>query len=399
MKRAVALGRYLQNPLAMVATLCGDNREIVSWKLSPLDHFLTPDEKYEMIEQVMVDVTNQVGVDVNFAVSHDRYSPLLQFVSGLGPRKASILQKEVVGYRALNNRKELASFGLKTEKVFHNAVGFLCVRGCQLSCNSFDIDLLDCTRIHPESYELAERLAKAVCNDITKAPIEYVKKEPHVLSAFDINGYLDNELEEGDNRRETFYHIKMELLHGFLDPRKPYKVPSIDEEFNMICGKNGTALTEGRLVQAIVRHVQSQRAFCVLDSGLTGIIMKDDFSDEDGDFSLQEKLHDGDKVSCKIKEIDKSICQALLTCKESEMKRSRYEPIDDVDPYYHEGDIILLNQQEKTCMDAKVGKKHFHPRMISHPCFRNMTMDEAMKVCSVKSCFLLLMLLLKNLSG
>ncbi|PRQ46330.1 putative ribonuclease H-like domain, transcription elongation factor Spt6, Tex-like protein [Rosa chinensis] len=31
-RRAVALGRYLQNPLAMVATLCGPGREILSWK-------------------------------------------------------------------------------------------------------------------------------------------------------------------------------------------------------------------------------------------------------------------------------------------------------------------------------------------------------------------------------
>ncbi|KAL0453260.1 UNVERIFIED_CONTAM: Transcription elongation factor SPT6 [Sesamum latifolium] len=45
-RRAVALGRYLQNPLAMVATLCGPAREILSWKLNPLENFLTPDEKY-----------------------------------------------------------------------------------------------------------------------------------------------------------------------------------------------------------------------------------------------------------------------------------------------------------------------------------------------------------------
>ena len=46
-----------------------------------------------MIEQVMVDVTKQVGVDINFAVVHDWYFPLLQFISGLGPRKASVFEK------------------------------------------------------------------------------------------------------------------------------------------------------------------------------------------------------------------------------------------------------------------------------------------------------------------
>ncbi|KAK8629753.1 hypothetical protein V6N13_078582 [Hibiscus sabdariffa] len=379
-KRAVALGRYLQNPLAMVATLCGANREIVSWKLSSLDNFLTPNEKYEMIEQVMVDVTNQVGVDINSAVRHDWCFPLLQFVSGLGPRKASILQREASQYRSINSRKELASFGLKTKKVFHNAVGFLCVRSGRLPFTS-----LDGTRIHPESYELAERLARAACNNITEAPIEYVKKEPQVLNMFDINSFSDNyENMNGENRRETFYHIKAELLHGFLDPRKTYKAPSLDEEFNMICGKNGTVVAEGRFIQATVRHVRPQQAFCVLDSGLTGIIMKDDFSDEGDDCSLQNKLHEGDNVLCKIKQIDKSKYQVLLTCKKGEMKKTRHEDINAIDPFYHEGGFIPLNQQQKSSVEEKLGKQHFMPRSITHPCFRNVTMDEAMEFLSDK---------------
>ncbi|KAH7851952.1 hypothetical protein Vadar_018789 [Vaccinium darrowii] len=41
-----SLGRYLQKSLAMVATLCGPGREILSWKLSPLEGFLTANEKY-----------------------------------------------------------------------------------------------------------------------------------------------------------------------------------------------------------------------------------------------------------------------------------------------------------------------------------------------------------------
>jgi transcriptional accessory protein Tex/SPT6 len=62
---AVALGRFLQNPLAMIAALYRLEREILSWNLGLLEHFLTPEEKNEMVEQVMVDVTNQVMVDVD----------------------------------------------------------------------------------------------------------------------------------------------------------------------------------------------------------------------------------------------------------------------------------------------------------------------------------------------
>lgn len=114
----MALGRFLQNPLAMVATLCGPGREILSWKLNPLENFLTPDEKYRMIEQVMVDVTNQVGLDINLAISHEWLFAPLQFVSGLGPRKAASLQRSLVRAGAIFTRKDFVTAHGLGKKVF-----------------------------------------------------------------------------------------------------------------------------------------------------------------------------------------------------------------------------------------------------------------------------------------
>lgn len=51
-RRAVALGRYVQNPLAMVATLCGPEREILSVKLSPFENFLTPDGSMQWLNRL-----------------------------------------------------------------------------------------------------------------------------------------------------------------------------------------------------------------------------------------------------------------------------------------------------------------------------------------------------------
>lgn len=59
----MALGWYLRNPLAMVATLCGFGKEILSLKLHSLEHFLTPDEKDEVVQQVMVTATNCRGYE------------------------------------------------------------------------------------------------------------------------------------------------------------------------------------------------------------------------------------------------------------------------------------------------------------------------------------------------
>ena len=91
----MVLGRYLQNPLVTVATLCGSKRGVLSWDICPHQEFLTPEEKYSVIEQVMLDVTNQVGVDINLAIKHKRSFAPLRFISGLGVRKAKVLQQSL----------------------------------------------------------------------------------------------------------------------------------------------------------------------------------------------------------------------------------------------------------------------------------------------------------------
>jgi transcription elongation factor SPT6 len=383
----VALGRYLLNPLAMVATLCGVNKEILSWKLNPLERFLSSDEKMEMIEWIMIDITNQVGIDINLGIRHDWLLAPLLFVSGLGPIKAGILHRELLGGSDVRNRKDLAKFGLNTKRVFCNAVGFL-----QVSCDDPNFvdtagNILDHTRIHPESYSLAEELARAVvtkhyadANDTQLNAIECIQNEPKLLENFDLNEYADGlETEKDEYKRVTLFDIKMELLHGFKDPRSPYQEPTQDDEFYMVTGETGVALIEGERVQATVRRVLARQAFCELESGISGILFREDFSDDIGDIPLTEKLREGVVLKCKVKLIDKSRCQVNLTCKLSELKSAGDQSFREMDPYYSQGNIILPSQQESA--DKKdIVNKSFLSRKISHPHFQNITVDQAKEV-------------------
>ncbi|XVF24560.1 hypothetical protein REPUB_Repub13aG0138700 [Reevesia pubescens] len=393
-KRAVALGRYLQNPLAMVATLCGPGKEILSWKLNPLENFLTTDERYGMVEQVLVDVTNQVGLDVNLAASHEWLFAPLQFISGLGPRKAASLQRSLVRVGTIFSRKDfLTPHGLG-KKVFVNAVAFLRVRRSGLAANSSQfIDLLDDTRIHPESYLVAQELAKDVYDedfkgdndeeDALEMAIEHVRDRPSLLKSLRLDNYLESKGRE--NKKETFYDIRRELIQGFQDWRKQYKEPSQDEEFFMISGETEDTLAEGRIVQATVRRVQGGRAVCVLESGLTGMIMKEDYADDWRDIvELSDRLHEGDILTCKIKSIQKNRYQVFLVCKDSEMRSNRYQHVQNLDPFYHEEQSSIQSEQEKARKEKELAKKHFKPRMIVHPRFQNITADEAMEYLSDK---------------
>lgn len=396
----MALGRYLLNPLAMVATLCGVNKEVVSWKLNsnPLEKFLSSDEKMEIIEWIMIDITNQVGIDINLAIRHDWLLAPLQFVSGLGPKKAGLLHRELLGGTDVRNRRDFAKFGLNTKKVFCNAIGFL-----QVSCDDPNFvdtvgNTLDRTRIHPESYKLAEELATAVVHrhftmenpdaNVTQVKaIEYIQNDPEPLESFDLNEYADRlETEKGEYRRVTLFDIRMELLHGFKDPRRPYQELTQDEEFHMITGETGDALVEGKKVQAVVRNVQSRQAFCVLDTGMPAILFKEDFSDEIGDMYLTDKLHEGVVLTCKIKLIDKDRCRVNLTCKVSELKNADEQSVHDMDPYYCQRNVTIPSQQEATDRKELVDK-HFLPRRISHPHFQNITADQAKEV--LICCFVL----------
>ncbi|KAG6411761.1 hypothetical protein SASPL_129845 [Salvia splendens] len=394
-RRAVGLGRHLQNPLAMAATLCGPGKEILSWKLNPLENFLTPDEKYWMVEQVMVDVTNQVGLDINLAASHEWLFAPLQFISGLGPRKAASLQRSLVRAGAIFTRKDLLQSHGLGKKVFINAVGFLRVRRSGLTSSSSQfIDLLDDTRIHPESYILAQDLAKDIYredgnddtndeDDVLEMAIEHVREKPHLLRAVDVHEYAEqkNHL----NKKETLNDIRLELMEGFQDRRRPFVEPSQDEEFCMITGETEEELSEGRIVQATVRKVQGQRAICVLESGLAGILSKEDYMDDWRDINeLNEKLSEGDILTCRIKSIQKNRYQVFLTCRESEMRSNRNRSHRMTDPYYHEERGTLQTIQEKARKEKELAKKHFKPRMIVHPRFQNITSDAAIEFLSDK---------------
>ncbi|KAL9860887.1 Transcription elongation factor SPT6 [Arabidopsis thaliana] len=387
-KRAVSLGRYLQNPLAMISTLCGPGRDILSWKLHSFQDFLDPDEKYEMVEQVMVDITNQVGIDINLAASHEWLFSPLQFVSGLGPRKAASLQKSLVRAGSIFVRKELINHGIG-KKVFVNAAGFLRIRRSGLACSSSQfIDLLDDTRIHPESYGLAQELAKDVYahdtvrgdeDDAMEMAIEHVRDEPASLRKIVLDEYLRSKNQE--DKKETYSLIMRELSCGFQDWRSQFKEVDSDEEFYMISGETKETIGEGRIVQATVKKVTSGKAKCVLDCGLPGILLKEDYSDDGKDIvDLSNKLCEGDIVTCKVKSILKQRYHVLLVCKESEMRKHRN--LGDVDDYYHEEERnSVLIEKEKVPKE----KKQFKSRMIVHPRFQNITAEQATVYLSDKN--------------
>ena len=71
---------------------------------------------------------NEVGVDINKALTHSHTANLLQFVCGLGPRKAQFIIRTLkTNKQNLENRSQLVHICQMGPKVFMNSAGIFLV--------------------------------------------------------------------------------------------------------------------------------------------------------------------------------------------------------------------------------------------------------------------------------
>ena len=137
---AMSLGHRLQDPLAELVKIPPQSIGVGQYQ-----HDLDQAELARALGNVVEDVVNRVGVDVNTASAS-----LLGYVSGITPTVA----KNIVAYReehgAFTDRRELKKVPQLGPKAYLNAAGFLRISGGK--------NPLDATSVHPESYAVATGL-------------------------------------------------------------------------------------------------------------------------------------------------------------------------------------------------------------------------------------------------
>ena len=91
---AISIGRMRLNPLQEVLQLWHTQNRRNFCLYLPL-HYLQQEVPQDLLRQQMekvnIEVVNKVGLDWRSIISHDRAHPMVQFVSGLGPKKAKKL--------------------------------------------------------------------------------------------------------------------------------------------------------------------------------------------------------------------------------------------------------------------------------------------------------------------
>jgi transcriptional accessory protein Tex/SPT6 len=107
-------------------------------------------------------------------VEHEHWHNQLQFLSGLGPRKAMIyIQKLKVMRKPIPSRAAIYSEGILGKLCFLSSSGFTKVRvpsDKKGAIDSYQYNSLDQTRIHPRNYESVYQLVTDVLGDGSEGP-------------------------------------------------------------------------------------------------------------------------------------------------------------------------------------------------------------------------------------
>jgi uncharacterized protein len=225
---AVSIGRRLQDPLAELVKI--DPKSI---GVGQYQHDVHQPTLKKSLDQVVESCVNAVGVDVNTASVK-----LLQYVAGVG----ETLAKNIVQHRAdkgpFKKRAALLDVPRLGAKAFEQAAGFLRVHGAAHP--------LDNSAVHPESYDVVEKMAKDLGVDVNA-----LVGSRELLKKIELKKYVDE-------RRglPTLQDILGELEKPGRDPRAEFEEVGFDPsvtEFEHV--------KEGMVLQGVVTNVTQFGAF------------------------------------------------------------------------------------------------------------------------------------------
>mgnify|MGYP004588517559 FL=1 len=279
-RSAVSIGRRVQDPLSELVKI--DPKSI---GIGEYQHDVNQKELSENLDFTVSKIVNEVGVNINTA------SPsILKYVSGL---TTTIINK-IIKYKEkhiIKSREEIKNIGL-TDLVYEQSIGFLRINN--------GTNALDNTGIHPESYEITNKLLEYLKLDIKNINEEGFKntlknaKTEELVKVLNTDSYTINDI------------IK-ELLNPGLDPRSEIDPPILKSDILTI-----DDLKPGMELKGTVRNVASFGAFVDIglhDDGLLHISkMSKSFVSNPNDI-----VSVGDIITCYIDEINKEKHKVSLT--------------------------------------------------------------------------------------
>ncbi|KAH3765056.1 transcription elongation factor SPT6 [Pelomyxa schiedti] len=416
-RQAVSCGRSLQDPVAHYSSLVSpDSNTLLSLNLDPQQEYIKKvraDYLLGMLHRSFINIVNATGVDLNRLASHKHATSVLQFVAGLGPRKAEGLLQAMVNRGGLiSSRAQIKEILSSTPCVYTNCAGFLRIRDKYFR-NNEKLEAFDDTRIHPEHYPIARRMVTAaldIDDNSTAQAVLDIMAAPSRLDSIDIEEYARQLEEMGLGKRLQILHqIKEELNAPFACRREPYTDLGQKQVFTLLTGYTEETLQRGQIVTFRSEKIKilddSKSVQGKIEGDLFAEIDEAEFDDVDG---RKPRLHDiaapNTVLQCKLENIDYVNFSVRLSCKLNEL-RDRAEEITiwrevaQMDKYANVAEELssatrnigstfiltstvtyycyVVNSEEKR--EHVVTQKILRVRDVVHPQFKNIPAGAALK--------------------
>ena len=285
---AISIARRLQDPMAELVKI--DPKSI---GVGQYQHDVNQKRLDESLTGVVEDAVNKVGVDLNTATPS-----LLSYISGVNLK----LSENIVKYREENgkftSRKELLKVPKLGKAAFVQCAGFLKV--------SESNNILDNTMVHPESYDITEKLLESLgynVKEITKEDLEDLKVKLENIDVEKIAEKLDVGL-------PTIIDIISELKKPGRDPRDEMPKPILKSDVLKI-----EDLEVGMVLTGTVRNVIDFGAFVDIGIKNDGLVHISNLSDKYVRNPMEE-VSVGDIVKVKVIGIDLEKGKVSLSMKD-----------------------------------------------------------------------------------
>ena len=434
LREAISLARRLQDPLVEFSHLCTSDEDILCLNYHTYQNQLSKEELLENLYQEFVNRVCEVGVDVNEPMQRANAGNLLQFISGLGVRKAEQLKRQLKRTnQRLENRTQLITSLHMGPTVFMNCAGFIKIDTDSLDdCTETYVEVLDSTRIHPEVYDWVRKMAidameyEHAEDDIIRA-MEEILKFPEQLNDLDLDAFAEELERQGfGNKSITVHDIRAELIFRNKNLRTPYQSPTPEKLFEILTKETSESLYIGKLIMAVVsgiayRKPQSgkldpvrnnetglwQCSFCLqndfpeisnvwnhfdsgrcpgkatgvqlqLDNGISGYLHVDNLSDSRV-VNILERIYIGQTIHCRVMKIEPERFRVECTSKSSDLRDEKRKWRPKCDSFY---DTEAEDKDNKAQDDSKkIEQRHSYiKRVIVHPQFHNITYAEGEKM-------------------
>lgn len=288
---AVSIGRRLMDPLAELVKL--DPKSI---GVGQYQHDVDQSALKKQLDDVVTSCVNSVGVELNTASKN-----LLAYVSGLNTRVAGNIVAHRDEHGAFSSRKELQKVTGLGPKAFEQAAGFLRIRDGKHP--------LDASAVHPERYELVERMAADVGCTVPDLIADASKR-----AKIDLKKYVTE-----DVGLPTLTDIVKELAKPGRDPRAQFEAFSFGDVHTM------NDLKPGQKLPGIVTNVTAFGCFVDIGVHQDGLVhisqLSDTFVQNPADI-----VKPGQKVTVTVQEVDMPRKRIALSMKSNATVEAQRKP-------------------------------------------------------------------------